>query len=572
MFFSFKKHATARPAADAELTSFWDQLRHISPQNDVLTFPFKCCRLELEHKEEVYVRKAYEDLFTLICKNLNPEDPEDRVHRFTISGTPGTGRSLFLFYILWRLANMEPNKTVIIHREKDGGYIYVFQHDRCWGTFNYSDVDEFLDDPTTWYLVDSYSNRPAEVKAIIILMSSPSTQEEMYFRCSATAHPYYLPVWSLEELKMIAPFFSTNLRTVEEQYNLVGGNPVSIFYKIGLKEAIKRIADSISKENFFGFFFEAESNNDDIGYFMVHYLVDSTYSNYSLVFSSKYVTSLILRNLLAPSWLWREGPVSSGERLRRVLLSRKSSPIFSGIKANLFEYAAHRLLSAGGKFIGHSLDDGTALELNIPRRALKLFDDLSECTDPNIYYMARSWGYPCIGSVVLNTGCFQMTITENPAVSEDEMKRIARELNVDQIYFVVPDRIFNKLRRQKPLRMMECRETTQEQTIGGQTVERQKEQEPMPLKRCLDTTTNFGENERQRHRKTQDSKDQQMGFPRQYLICIPLEKDWKNIYHVLNSSSDIFEEEENHQKALMAQQKGVDPVVSENEYSFSDEE
>ncbi len=541
----FKKQAIDRPATDAELTSFWNSLRHISPQNGILTFPLNYGFLALRCIEGIYVRKAYEDLFALICKDLNPEDPEDQVHRFTISGTPGTGRTVFLSYILWRLAKMEPAKTVIVRRAMLWRDIYVLQHDRCWTTSDYSEVDELLDDPTNWYLMDFSSNRPAEVKATTILMSSRTTQDDMYFRYSATAHPYYLPVWSLEELKMAAPLFSKSLQVIEERYYLIGGNPRYVFEKPIDLELIRRMATHLPKKNFFKVAFGAESDNNDINRFIVHYLVDSTYSDYSLVFSSKYVTSLVLKNFLALSFDWDHTPAFPGKRLKQVLFSKKSSLILSGLQANLFEYVAHRLLSIGGKFLGRSLDDGTVLELNVPRRSVKIFNDPSECTDPDVYYMARSWNHPCIGSVVLNTGCFRMTMTKNDDIPEDEMKRITKELKVDKFYFVVPDRIFKKFTRQKPTDMLEYRETTQEQTAGGQIVEKQAEQGQASVQCCLDTILNPDKNKKRKLRKTRNGKDQQRDFPRQYVICIPFKKDWKNICRVLKSNRDIFDEAEN---------------------------
>ena len=541
----FGKRVNAQSASDAKLTSFWNSLRHISPQQGILKFPVKYRYLVPQHIGGIYVRKAYEDLFELICKDLNPEDPQDRLHCFTITGTPGIGRGTFLSYVFWRLTNMESTKTVIVHRASDRGCIYVFQHDGCWVAWNYSDVDELLDNPTTWYLVDSYSDRPAEINAITIQMSPPTTQDDMYFRYSTTAHPYYLPVWSLEELKMAAPLFSENLQVVEERYHLIGGNPRYVFEKPIDLELIRRMATHLPKKNFFKFAFEAESDNDDIGHFIVHYLVDSTYSDYSLVFSSKYVASLVLKSLLALNFDRDHIPAFPGEKLKRVLLSRKISPKFSSLQANLLEYIAHRLLSAGGKFIGRSLDDGTTFDLDIPRRSVKMFNDSSECTDPDVYYMARSWNHPCIGSVVLNTGCFRMTMTKNDDIPEDEMKMITKELKVDKFYFVVPDRIFKKFTRQKPTDMLEYRETTQEQTAGGQFVEKQAEQGQTSVKCCLDTILNPGKNKKRKLRKTRNGKDQQRDFPRQYVICIPFEKDWKNICRVLKSNRDIFDETEN---------------------------
>ena len=99
----------AKPASDPELTSFWNSLRGMEPENGFLKFDPRSSLLPKTMKK-LYIRKAYEDLFTIICKNLEEKDIEKRLTGIAITGTPGIGKSMFLFYILWRLANMETKK------------------------------------------------------------------------------------------------------------------------------------------------------------------------------------------------------------------------------------------------------------------------------------------------------------------------------------------------------------------------------------------------------------------------------------------------------------------------------
>jgi hypothetical protein len=92
-----------------------------------------------------------------------------------ITGCPGIGKSLFLFYILWRLSKFEKPPAVVLHREKDRGLIYVFQSNVCTVTNAYIEVVPVLNDKTTWYLTDTLSSPPAEdIRATTILVSSPA--------------------------------------------------------------------------------------------------------------------------------------------------------------------------------------------------------------------------------------------------------------------------------------------------------------------------------------------------------------------------------------------------------------
>ena len=61
---------------------------------------------------------------------------QEQLTGMAISGTPGIGKSVFLFYILWRLANMETYKDGGSSSTGDEGRIYVFQNDGCWITMN----------------------------------------------------------------------------------------------------------------------------------------------------------------------------------------------------------------------------------------------------------------------------------------------------------------------------------------------------------------------------------------------------------------------------------------------------
>ena len=99
----------SKPGFDAELTSYWNSLREIPNKDGILHFPVRPS-LFPDFMKGIYVRKAFEELFAIILNNLNLENPEKSIHRITITGTPGTGKSVFLFYVLWRLANMEARR------------------------------------------------------------------------------------------------------------------------------------------------------------------------------------------------------------------------------------------------------------------------------------------------------------------------------------------------------------------------------------------------------------------------------------------------------------------------------
>ena len=196
----------------------------MKPENGFLKFDVRPEFIP-EKLKELYIRKAYGDLFQIICNNLNSDnEAKRRFHSMAIAGTQGIGKGVFLFYILWKLANMETIKTVILHRQIEHEIIYVFQGSGCWDTFDSNDIVAFLEDPTIWYLTDSLTPSPTLANAIIILVSPP-LRKYLSDRSKDPSIPsvHYLTTWSLEEPKRAAHVYLKFPEEVEKRFCLMGG-------------------------------------------------------------------------------------------------------------------------------------------------------------------------------------------------------------------------------------------------------------------------------------------------------------------------------------------------------------
>ena len=292
--------------------------------------------------KKLYIRKAYEDLFTIICKNLEEKDIEKRLTGIAITGTPGIGKSMFLFYILWRLANMETTKTVIIHRKFERGGIYVFQNSGCWETFNYSDVAGLLKDDSTytWYLTDTLEPSPARVKAVTILVSSPSEKYYSEFLEDSSVPPlHYLPVWSLEELKLTAESYSKSPEEVEKRFNMIGGIPRYVLEKdMDLEAMIDEKIGKLLSNNILQLPTFERAQENEISHRLVHFKVEPPcYTKYELVMASQYVREK-----------YSEVREDRQEQLVRSFVSLfEDVSLVAASIGNMFEGYAHRQLSAG---------------------------------------------------------------------------------------------------------------------------------------------------------------------------------------------------------------------------------
>ena len=351
----------------------------MKPENGFLKFDPRSGLLP-EKLKWLYIRKAYEDMFRIICNNLNSDnDIKKRFHRMAITGTPGIGKSMFLFYILWRLANMETTKTVILHRQLDRKRIYVFQNDGCWKTENTGDINDFLDDSTTWYLMDALKSPPGPVNAVTILVSSPS---KMYYSAFLKYIPvpflHYLPLWSLEELKKAADSYSMNHEEIENRFKMIGG---IARYVLEDKRALGPIIDdaigSLALNKLISIALGETSKENEISHRIVHFKVEPPhYSECRLEIGSDYVFEEALRRFLT----------CHDDTVKEFIIMSENFTSLAYFRGLIFENYAHRKLSEGGEFLVRSLDDESESMMEFPRRKLREFRRVSTCEESNVYY------------------------------------------------------------------------------------------------------------------------------------------------------------------------------------------
>ena len=118
---------------------------------------------------------------------------------------------------------------------------------------------------------------------------------------------------------------------------------------------------------------------------------------------------------------------------------KEDLPFARSLVERWFANCANRQLSAGGKFQVCSLEDGLEYEIDIPPTKPQVFTKLSECTDPNVYYVSGAKNPACIDSAISGVGCFRMTISLEPKITRKQMDEIdnAKSMN-NLLYFAVP--------------------------------------------------------------------------------------------------------------------------------------
>jgi len=208
----------------------------------VLKYPNLFSRRYGQLPESLVIRESYNSLYELICTNIkNP-----KVNQFValVTGVPGIGKSMFIFYFIYRYLNNNDvhDKSFVIQYEHNI-YYYFHSFNNENNEFKFT-ISIFTSDPTfplkdKVLIVDfKHTSEPSRLAAATLIHSSPN-KERYKESMKVTNHfKYYLPTWSYKEIKLI----DDNENNWRENFRIFGGVPRSIFsveFQKDLSEALK---------------------------------------------------------------------------------------------------------------------------------------------------------------------------------------------------------------------------------------------------------------------------------------------------------------------------------------------
>jgi NADH dehydrogenase [ubiquinone] 1 alpha subcomplex assembly factor 7 len=429
----------------ASLDALWHYLSTAEDEDSFLSLPIRHAILP-KRMTSLYIRRSYRDLYDRMLYFFE----EDGNSGFPLTGTPGIGKSVFLFYVLWRLARLvKPPEVILLHRAKDFGYIYLITPNGCFETRDINNVAHFLKNDTTWYLTETLDPPPTLTGATTILVSSPNRKHYSEFLKVHESVPlHYLEPWSLDELLIAASIYDLSADVVRERYRILGG--VSRYVFSSAAHAISDIEELISQA-FQMFDFDQLSlvpsnmfNASKISHRLVHLFINREselgYTKVYAKFGSRFILEKALSNYIQ----------SSKAKLVDFLVVNKASPATKLLQGNLFEQFAHQQLSKGGRFEYRSLESGDCqtyhLELS-PRNVISFYN-IEVCADKGSYYIPLDANFPCVDAFAPSVGFFQMTINVHHPIAKVKMAELVIATDQTKLFFVVPDYLYKSYQRQ----------------------------------------------------------------------------------------------------------------------------
>ncbi|KAG3092497.1 hypothetical protein PI125_g17129 [Phytophthora idaei] len=197
---------------------FFSQFPTVNEVNDWLEFP---SLLRLTRRQKLYIRSSYRAIAKQALTNSSTD-----VKFAVMTGTPGIGKSVFIYFVMWRL--IKDQKRVLLF--DSDRYIYYDGNMMFTCTSLPDKFNEQFWSPDLWCLVDSMDpTSSAELpyrRCSVLRASTPRLDYVDEFRKSAPAPDvFYMPLWTREELARIAPLYPDAKDVWEKRWTCLGGVP-----------------------------------------------------------------------------------------------------------------------------------------------------------------------------------------------------------------------------------------------------------------------------------------------------------------------------------------------------------
>ncbi|GAX79590.1 hypothetical protein CEUSTIGMA_g7031.t1 [Chlamydomonas eustigma] len=281
----------------------------------------------------ILMRESYESILQRIDELL-----DKGLRRFLITGTPGIGKSFFMFPLMHWLLLKKGVKRIVLEIEDLRYYFCVGESVISGGAQAFEGV---LGDEETWWIVDKAKGRERE--AYTVLLSSPSQERCKEFLKLMGCTTLFMPVWSKEEIEKcrVQLFSHLNAEAVSDLYEKWGGVPRFVLEKANDIPSQHQLEGSIRGCSWMDLMTCTCSTSDakDASHMALHLHVkpDSGCQKYFMAIASSYVKSELVRM----------GHETSSSQLENYFEWCMSSPVTREMAGIFSEALAHKSLQRG---------------------------------------------------------------------------------------------------------------------------------------------------------------------------------------------------------------------------------
>jgi len=228
--------ASSRGDVSKTLDPFFSQVEMAHEEDDMLKF---CALIPSTKRNQLYVRSAYK----VIYKAAMAKENENERKYAIVTGTPGIGKSAFLYYVFWRMVKAKKRvffiTTITQSVYFDGANMLAIDSMPLRSDWQFWTND-------LWCLIDSAD--PIKIPGLpvadcsILLATSPRRDHLGDFKKLAPPPAvFYMPLWSHDELKSITGLYPA-VNSWENRFKVLGGVPHYVLQNVlKLPESILRL-------------------------------------------------------------------------------------------------------------------------------------------------------------------------------------------------------------------------------------------------------------------------------------------------------------------------------------------
>jgi hypothetical protein len=422
---------------------FFSQVEMANEQNDMLTFP---ARIPLTKRCQLYVRSAYK----VICEAVMTKNDESKRKYAVVTGTPGIGKSLFLYYVFWRM--IKAKKRVFFITK----YVY-FDGAKMW-EFNSMPprTDRQFWASDLWCLIDSAN--PTTIPGLpyddcsILLATTPRSDFLSPFRKLVPIPPvFYMPLWSRAELQCIASFYP-DASTWENRFIALGGvpryvledfsrHPESLLRSACMGRSLDDLIHVVSIDS------EITAKTEVVQK-LIHLHSKDPYTEAEVCYASPAAVRIIAHTH------WQR----CHQEMEALLLSADWNPLAAALCRYIFELHAKRLLEKGGEFDCRELVVGRArkkpkVKITVPSSPEPAIVVQSVSTDQKNHqlYVPKTSNKASIDAWMPAFGAFQMTVGKTHDIKDGATADITNLGNGGyRLFWLLPPMYFDSFTKKKP--------------------------------------------------------------------------------------------------------------------------
>jgi hypothetical protein len=426
---------------------FYTKLPEVVEEHGFMAFEYDipCTRLK-----KLYVRECYR----VIASAIMEPDSHLELRKAIITGTPGIGKSLFLFYLLKQLI-MAKKRVLLIY---EAVYIY---YDETGGVWEFTGHPTTLGfsfwTPTLWCLFDGKGRSPTQLGEFLydrcnfIVSTSPRRDLINDFKKDGNPRFFFMPVWSEVEMLAIVPLFP-DANGWSQRFESLGGVPRHVLQLT--TETPKEIIEAACKACSLDDCIQIVGMNSTITekskavHSLVHITSAHPFRKSSVCYASQTALDVIVR----------EKGEDVKVKMYALVPTCEGNPLIASLCGRIFEQYAIELLEKGGTFDCRELLSGKAK--TIPREAILSIPPSQQIVAgkvaPNqsrhVLHVPKSKNYTAIDAWIPGIGAFQMTVAAKHGFELSALGDLSMlGKGARKLYWCVPPSIYKSFTKQSPV-------------------------------------------------------------------------------------------------------------------------